>query len=126
MLQYFATSRALYSRLRKDFQLPSISTLTKITSKVKNIDEQKFLLRVFKNLPHHQKQCIVIWNEMYIKSALTYHGGTIFGKSIDCPEKLAKTMLGRDDQMFVWRSRIYLQGIPHEQLNRSVFAQRSR
>ena len=30
---------------------------------------------------------------MYIKSALTYHGGTIFGKSIDCPEKLAKTML---------------------------------
>ena len=82
--EYFATSRALYSRLRKDFQLPSIRTLTKITSKVKNIDEQKFLLSVFKNLPHHQKQCIVIWDEMYIKSAQTYHGGTIFGKSTDC------------------------------------------
>lgn len=30
---------------------------------------------------------------MYIKSALTYHGGSIFGKAVDHPEKLAKTVL---------------------------------
>ena len=31
---YFAVSRSLYQRLREDFQLPSIKTLTNITSKV--------------------------------------------------------------------------------------------
>ena len=91
--EYYATSRALYSRLREDFQLPSIRTLQRITSKVANVDEHKFLLNVFKNLPDHQKQCILIWDEMYVKSAITYHGGSIFGKSVDCPEKLARTVL---------------------------------
>ena len=37
---YFATSRALYFQLRADFQLPSIRTLTRITSKVSKIDER--------------------------------------------------------------------------------------
>ena len=32
-------------------------------------------------------------DEVYIKSALLYHGGTIFGKSVNHPDKLAKTML---------------------------------
>ena len=32
-------------------------------------------------------------DEVYIKSALLYHGGTLFGKSVNHPDKLAKTML---------------------------------
>ena len=74
-------------------QLPSIRTLQRITSKVANVDEQKFLLNVLKTLPEHQKQCILIWDEMYVKSAITYHGGSIFGKSVDCAEKLPRTVL---------------------------------
>lgn len=35
--QDFATSRALYGRLRQEFQLPSIKTLTRITSKVAKV-----------------------------------------------------------------------------------------
>ena len=31
--EYFATSRELYGKLTKDYQLPSICTLTRITSK---------------------------------------------------------------------------------------------
>ena len=31
--------------------------------------------------------------EFYIKPALTYHGGKLFSRAIDHPEKLAKTML---------------------------------
>ena len=34
-----------------------------------------------------------MWDEIYIKSALTYHRGTIFGKAVDSPNKLAKTAL---------------------------------
>ena len=32
-------------------------------------------------------------DEVYIKSALLFHGGTLFGKSVDHPDKLAKIML---------------------------------
>ena len=32
-------------------------------------------------------------DEVYIKSAFLYHGGTLFGKSVNFPDKLDKTML---------------------------------
>ena len=35
--EYFCTSRSLYARLRDDFELPSITMLTNITSKVGNV-----------------------------------------------------------------------------------------
>ena len=41
--EYFALSRATYNRLRRDFQLPSISALTRITSKVKNTDDNSYI-----------------------------------------------------------------------------------
>ena len=41
--EYFATSRALYGKLNKDYQLPSIRTLTRITSKSANQDYMLFL-----------------------------------------------------------------------------------
>ena len=37
--EYFCTSRTLYSKLRQDYALPSIRTLTRITSKVGKLDE---------------------------------------------------------------------------------------
>lgn len=37
--EYFAVSRSLYRRLREDYELPSISTLTKITSKVSSLQD---------------------------------------------------------------------------------------
>jgi hypothetical protein len=38
--EYFAISRALYTHLCKDYQLPSVRTFTRITSKFKSIDFQ--------------------------------------------------------------------------------------
>ena len=49
--EYFATSRSLYSRLQQDFQLPSIRTLTIITSKVGKVAKTEFLASIFKNYP---------------------------------------------------------------------------
>ena len=45
--EYFATLRSLYSRLRVDFELPSISLLTKLTSKAGNVDDNEFLQSYF-------------------------------------------------------------------------------
>ena len=41
---YYATSRTLYNRLRDNFQLPSLATLGRITSKVSKLNEKIFFV----------------------------------------------------------------------------------
>ena len=91
--EYFARSRSLYQQLRNDFQLPSVSTLTKITSKVSNIDDITFMKGVFDNINDGQKSCILLLDEVYVKPMLTYHGGNIFGHAVNDSSSLAKTVL---------------------------------
>ena len=92
--QYFATSRCIYERLRNDFQFPDVSTLRKITSKVAKAGEAAFSNAVFGALEERQKLCILLLDEVYVKKMMLYHGGEVFGRSLDNPECLAKTMLG--------------------------------
>ena len=40
--EYFVTSRSGYSKFRRDFELPSVSTLTRLTSKVKKLEDSQF------------------------------------------------------------------------------------
>ena len=54
--QYFATSRSLYNRLRINNQLPSIKTLTRITSKVSTLNKTYFMRSVFNALKENRKQ----------------------------------------------------------------------
>ena len=92
--EYFCTSRTLYNKLRQDYALPSTRTLTRITSKVGKLEEGRFLKKVFENTTENQKLCIVMFDEIYVKMAMLFHGGTVFGKAVDEPTKLAKTVLG--------------------------------
>ena len=79
--QYFATSRATYKILRNDYQLPSIQLLTRLTSKVKNIEDDIFLKNIFTNLKQKEKTCILLIDEVYVKPMLQYHGGSMFGQA---------------------------------------------
>ena len=46
--EYFATSRATYKILRNDYELPSVQTLRRLTSKVKNVLQKlKMLTMIF-------------------------------------------------------------------------------
>ena len=93
--EYFATARCLYNLLRKDYQLPSIKTLTRITSKVSKLSESSFLNKVFDSVDNeNQKLCLIIHDEVYVKKMMLYHGGRLFGKAVDDPLSLAKTVLG--------------------------------
>ena len=56
--QYFATSRGLYNRLRIDYQLPSMKTLSRITSKISTLNETCFMRSVFNTVKENQKQCV--------------------------------------------------------------------
>ena len=53
----------------------------------------QFLSNLLSKIDNWQQRCIIMIDEVYIKSALLYHGGTLFGKSVNHPDKLAKTML---------------------------------
>ena len=86
--------RCLYQKLRQDYQLPSVKTLTRITSKVAKLDESAFSTAVFDSLEERQKLCVILQDEVYVKKMMLYHGGCVFGRSVDNPECLAKTVLG--------------------------------
>ena len=90
---YFALSRTSYHRLSKDLQLSSISTLTRMTSASRRFDDIAFYTRIFSNLPDKQRTCILLLDEVYVKSMLQYHGGEIFGQAINNPDLLANTVL---------------------------------
>ena len=92
--EYFATSRALYNRLKDDYKLPSIRTLTRVTSKVSKISDANFIKRVFDALAEEKRHCILLFDEVYVKKMMSYHGGTVFGKALNNPGLLANAVLG--------------------------------
>ena len=82
--------------MRNDYELPSIETLTRLTSKVSNIGDDSFLKNVYLNIDdERQKSCFLLIDEVYVKPMLQYHGGSVYGKAInDAAGSLAKTVLG--------------------------------
>lgn len=91
--EYFSCSRATYELFRNDHHLPSVRTLTRLTSKVNNMHNFDFLKSVLDNLPNQQKQIILLIDEIYVKPSMSYHGGKIFGKAQNNPNELATTVL---------------------------------
>ena len=91
---YFATSRVLYQWLQIDYRLPSVRTLTCITSKISQFDEKEFLGFIFQHLQENQKYCVLFHDEIYIKKMLLYHGAKVFGRSANNLSGSAETMLG--------------------------------
>ena len=92
--EYLSTSRALYSRLKEDYKLPSIQTLTRLTSKVSKLNDANFIKLVFNSLSDAQKNCIVLFGEVYVKKMMTYHSGSLFGRASNNPSMLANSVLG--------------------------------
>ena len=90
---YFSQSRLLYSRLRSDFKLPSIKTLTNISSKVNNNSDRTFINETMTAVKPNQRKCIVMADEVYVKQCLFYHGGTVFGQAENYPSSLVTSVL---------------------------------
>ena len=91
-LNIFLAQGVYISSLRNDFQLPSIATLTRLTSKVSKMEDNNFLKNIFQSLNSGQRICILLIDEVYVKSMLICHGGQLFGSSVD-NSHLAKTVL---------------------------------
>ena len=79
--EYFVLSRSTYNCLRQDFVLLSISTLTKMTAKVKITDDSAYTNKSFSSILEDDRQkkcCVLILDEVYVKTCLQYHGGIVF------------------------------------------------
>ena len=65
----FATSQSLYSRLQQDFQLPSIRTLTRITSKVEKLLKSNFWL-IYLKIYHPANSDVLYCGMKFISNQL--------------------------------------------------------
>ena len=93
--EYYSTSRCLYERIRKDYKLPSVNTLTNLTSKVNNTSDKAFIKEVFSNLPdERQKQCVILVDKIFFKKMASYHAAQLFGKAKNKDGELATAALG--------------------------------
>ena len=90
---YFALSRTAYSRFCQDLELPSISTLTRLTLSAKSYDDVTYYSKIFLNFTDQQKTCILPLDEVHVKSMLQYREGEIFGQAINNASKLANRVL---------------------------------
>ena len=91
--EYFSLSRSGYNRFRRDFELPSTKTLSRLTSITKSTDDYKFVNAIISSLLDRQKDLILLIDEVYVKPTLQYSGGTLFGKAVNNPDLLANTIL---------------------------------
>ena len=78
--EYYSTSRATYKKIAKDYQLPSVSTLSKITSKTTNTSSLDFVTKVISKLPEKQRQVNILVDEIHVKPQLLFHGGKFLVK----------------------------------------------
>ena len=90
--EYFAKSRSCCKVLRND-ELPSISALTRLTSKVSNTEDSSFVRNVFQSLNDGLKNCILLINEVYVKPVRSYHSGQLFSNSVSDKTQLPETFL---------------------------------
>ena len=81
----FVSLYILHNRLREDFELPPICTLSQFTSKVKVLMTAcSYTKHIFTNLnDSRQTTCLLMLDEVYVKATLHDHGGVIFGNLVN-------------------------------------------
>ena len=75
---WYTVSRSLYTKLREFLQLPSITTLQRLTRIAKNMEDDALFTSFFDRQEERSKSCILIVDEVYVKASLTYRGITFF------------------------------------------------
>ena len=65
VFKHFATSRTIYGKLTKDYQLASICTLTRITSKFASQDDLLFLEKLMLKINICQRRPIIVIGKVF-------------------------------------------------------------
>ncbi|GFO22220.1 group XV phospholipase a2 [Plakobranchus ocellatus] len=102
------------SEIKEYFQLPSISTLRKITSFAKNVQDEQLLSSYLSQQDERCRGCIIILDGT---ASLTYQGGVVFGYSVDQPDKFATTLLCIMVKCFFTGKKFLVKLLPCHALN---------
>ena len=101
------SQRCLYNRLRSDYQLlPSITTLTRITSNPSKVTELPFLRSFFQSVESNQKFCLILHDEVYLKKVLLYQWRSAIRKGCKRPCITCKNNLGDHGCLSLWWSHV--------------------
>merc|ERR1712074_514765 len=78
-MEVYSTSRPAYQAIGEHHVQPPVSNLKRLTSRVKKLDEKEFHKSIWDSYTDDQKYCVVLFDEVYIRKSLLYHGGEVFG-----------------------------------------------
>ena len=81
---YSALSRSAYSRMQEDCELPSMTTLARLTSKVKTLHDMSYTQNVFHQFNYWWSFC---------EANFAVPCGIVFVRAVNKPRKLANTVL---------------------------------
>ena len=96
-LQVYLASRSAYRILSPILALPSSVTLKKQLGKFSSVGGEgecrSTISTVLSKLHGGQKNCFILFDEVYIKPSIRYRGGHLIGYSVDKPTLPARTLL---------------------------------
>lgn len=96
-LRLYLASKSGYREMRSTMTLPHPKTLKKglgplhTTGGLEDCEEMVNIC--FNDLSNAQRDCIIIFDEVYVKPSLRFRGGHVFGEAADQPGCLATTIL---------------------------------
>jgi hypothetical protein len=95
--QLFISSRNAYRVASTYLSLPSARTLYQHIGRVCEIAHDsecdQTIAAAFSAFNGLQKDCFILFDEMYVKPSIRYRGGHVFGQAVDEPQEAARTVL---------------------------------
>ena len=96
-MKFYLVSRSAYRLMRNVLCLPHPITLTRALGDSQTVGSEaltSFLTELYaSNVSKFQSNCILLFDEVYVKPSLRFRWGHVVGYSVDFPEKLARTVL---------------------------------
>ena len=85
-MELYAVSRAGYQISSRYHEQPSVRYLQRLTASVKKLDDIQFFSQIFDNVKQDQRICVILFDEIYVKKMLSFHGSEIFGYALNQDE----------------------------------------
>lgn len=96
-VELFISSRSAYRTASQYLALPSPRTLYQHIGRICDIGQDSECDRTIGTVMQHlnglQRECIILFDEMYVKPSIRYRGGHLFGHAVDAPNQVARTIL---------------------------------
>jgi hypothetical protein len=96
-IEIYLSSRNSYRIISQHLSLPCSRTLYAHIGRVCEVGDNSECDRTISSAMHSfiglQKQCLVLFDEMYVKPSIRFRGGHLLGYSVDDPSQMARTIL---------------------------------